>query len=182
MLDNVIQNNLGPIVAQSQSLRSLHITYAYNIVTDRENIIASNPDNSTNPALINGLIQPYENSDDITSDEESGLNSLFSIRSAEADNSRFITSGQTDTQNPLPSMAELEELASHFGERLTQFGVQSRVWQVESVITEGDKVEGNSKGAKRRVRLAPYESPDVPDVFLVVRTLTLTWLVGRSEN
>ena len=47
----------------------------------------------------------------------------------------YVASGQKGTQNPLPTMDELEELASQFGERLTQFGVQTRVWQVRQLGT-----------------------------------------------
>lgn len=76
--------------------------------------------------------------------------------------------GRTQTQGPWPTMAELEELAGQFGVNVTQFGVQTRVWQVERIFTNEDDESGGRPC--RRVRLAPYESPDVPDVFLVVRT------------
>ncbi|KAF9460431.1 hypothetical protein BDZ94DRAFT_1169804 [Collybia nuda] len=48
---------------------------------------------------------------------------------------------------------------------LTQFGCNARVWQV------GRTIEIDHCGALRaQSRLSPYESPDIPESFLVVRT------------
>lgn len=37
---------------------------------------------------------------------------------------------EIDVNRPLPSMEELEKIARHFGPSMKQFGVQTRVWQV----------------------------------------------------
>ncbi|KAL5514673.1 hypothetical protein ACEPAG_1989 [Sanghuangporus baumii] len=173
---------LGPIVTQSQTLRTLHVTIARSPLTTRATSFATSMGfGRPNAYAIANLARtlpfsPYsldgnEGDEDDDEDENGGNDGLFAER-READ-ARFAASGQRGTQNPLPTMDELEELASQFGERLTQFGVQTRVWQVERVISpefEELKGEGREGARKRKVRLAPYESPDVPEVFLVTRT------------
>ncbi|KAL5520814.1 hypothetical protein ACEPAF_2817 [Sanghuangporus sanghuang] len=168
---------LGPVVAQSQTLRTLHVTIALNPMTTRATSFASSVGfgRSDAYAIANLPFSPYNldgDDDDEEEDEEEGSGGLL-VERREPD-SRFAASGQRGTQNPLPNMDELEELATQFGERLAQFGVQTRVWQVERIFNsdcEESKGGGNEEGSnKLRVRLAPYESPDVPEVFLVART------------
>ena len=43
-------------------------------------------------------------------------------------------SDEIDVNRPLPSMDELERIASHFSPTILQFGVQTRVWQVSPLI------------------------------------------------
>ena len=43
-------------------------------------------------------------------------------------------SDEIDVNRPLPSMDELERIASHLGPTIRQFGVQTRVWQVSPLI------------------------------------------------
>ena len=43
-------------------------------------------------------------------------------------------SDEIDVNRPLPSMDELERIASHFGPTIRQFGVQTRVWQVSPLL------------------------------------------------
>ncbi|KAF9011769.1 hypothetical protein BDQ17DRAFT_1344798 [Cyathus striatus] len=70
----------------------------------------------------------------------------------------------TDT---LPILFESDalEIVSKCSPTLTQFGCNAKVWQVEKVI------EVKDDGAVFvRPKLSPYESPDIPEAFLVVRT------------
>ncbi|KAL5497830.1 hypothetical protein ACEPAH_2761 [Sanghuangporus vaninii] len=172
---------LGPAVAQSQTLRTLHVTISLSPMTARATSFASSmgyghPNAHAIANLARTLpFSPYNldgDDDDDEDSEEEGSGGLF-VERREVE-SRFAASGQRGAQNPLPTMDELEELATQFGERLTQFGVQTRVWQVERIFnsdSEESKGGGNEEGSnKLRVRLAPYESPEVPEVFLVART------------
>ncbi|KAJ8522413.1 hypothetical protein ONZ45_g1000 [Pleurotus djamor] len=62
----------------------------------------------------------------------------------------------------LPSKASA--ILQHTSETLTQFGCNTRVWQVSrSVIDEGGSI-------RSRRFLSRYEKPDIPDQFLVVHT------------
>ncbi|KAI0311408.1 hypothetical protein OF83DRAFT_1151190 [Amylostereum chailletii] len=54
-------------------------------------------------------------------------------------------------------------LLSHCSPTVTQLGIETRVWHVDRIIEEQD-----GKMVARRV-LAAYESPDIPEQFLVVR-------------
>lgn len=46
----------------------------------------------------------------------------------------LLESDEIDVNRPLPSMDELERIASHFGPTIHQFGVQTRVWQVRPCV------------------------------------------------
>lgn len=56
--------------------------------------------------------------------------------------------------------------------RITQFGCNARVWLVYRkvvVSNSGDNADGE-RGMECEVYLGPYESPDIPEQFMVVRT------------
>ncbi|OCB90530.1 hypothetical protein A7U60_g2264 [Sanghuangporus baumii] len=139
---------LGPVVAQSQTLRTLHVTIALDPMTTRATSFASSVGfGRSNAYAIANLARtlpfsPFNldgDEDDDEEDDEEGSGGLF-VERREAD-SRFAASGQRGTQNPFPNMDELEELAAQFGERLAQFGVQTRIWQ----IVRNQKEEGMKK-------------------------------------
>ncbi|KAI5114916.1 hypothetical protein M0805_001028, partial [Coniferiporia weirii] len=131
-------NKLGPIIGQSRSLRALHVTYAYNDQADSAD----------------------------TDIDEIGEDNLFNETAPEdVESEDHATTSIFDVSRPLPSIEELEAVASHFGKTVVQFGVQTRVWQVERVAAR--KPDGK---LAMTVRLGPYENPDVPGVFLVVQT------------
>ncbi|KAF5384073.1 hypothetical protein D9615_003422 [Tricholomella constricta] len=66
---------------------------------------------------------------------------------------------------PVISVNEALSIIRHCSTTLTQFGCNARVWQVSRVINVD--AEGRFHA---QPMLSPYESPDVPEAFLVVRT------------
>ncbi|KAF5326254.1 hypothetical protein D9611_000472 [Ephemerocybe angulata] len=72
-----------------------------------------------------------------------------------------------DPSRPLPFLLPAEALAlvKRCGPSVTQFGCNTKVWRV------GRKVSRALDGTvEAEVVLLPYESPDIPEPFLVVRT------------
>ncbi|KDQ56764.1 hypothetical protein JAAARDRAFT_36253 [Jaapia argillacea MUCL 33604] len=62
---------------------------------------------------------------------------------------------------PLRSRADVLSALQNCIAPITQFGCNTRVWQVSKSWGEGDEVS--------EVNLSPYENPDIPDQFLVMR-------------
>ncbi|KAG5643518.1 hypothetical protein DXG03_000710 [Asterophora parasitica] len=66
---------------------------------------------------------------------------------------------------PVISATEALSIIQQCSSTLTQFGCNARVWQVARVID----IDAEGRLHARPV-LAPYETPDIPEPFLVVRT------------
>ncbi|KAJ2919166.1 hypothetical protein MD484_g1243, partial [Candolleomyces efflorescens] len=65
---------------------------------------------------------------------------------------------------PVLSLSEALALVKRSGPSITQFGCNTKVWQVGRAISVQDGI------VTSEVVLLPYESPDIPEQFLVVRT------------
>lgn len=119
MIDTIIKNALGPIISQARNLRALHITFAYDTLSDAPRAPASSRAR---------VFQVDQSENDVEGLERFlGYDALI-----EPDNERGEFSA-FHPQRTIPRMEELEELATHFPESVKQFGVQSRVWQVSYV-------------------------------------------------
>ncbi|KAK1225091.1 hypothetical protein PQX77_011960 [Marasmius sp. AFHP31] len=72
---------------------------------------------------------------------------------------------QSDSEPPVLSPTDALALVNRCSSTLTQFGCNTRVWKVDrDVVME----HGSPIGTRRR--LERYDSPDIPEAFLVVRT------------
>lgn len=106
---------MGPIISQAKNLQALHITFAYDTLSDAHRT----PDSSRVRVFQVGQENEIEGLERL-----SGYDALI-----EPDNERGEFSA-FHPQQMIPRMEELEDLATHFPESVKQFGVQSRVWQV----------------------------------------------------
>ncbi|KAL0565393.1 hypothetical protein V5O48_016630 [Marasmius crinis-equi] len=77
----------------------------------------------------------------------------------------LMDASQSDSEPPVLSPDEAFKLVEGCSSTITQFGCNTRVWKVDrEVLTENGVPVGVRK------RLARYDSPDIPEAFLVVRT------------
>lgn len=67
---------------------------------------------------------------------------------------------------PVLSPSKALAVVRRCGPSLTQFGCNTKVWRVGWEVTKSDQ-GGLSES---EMVLLPYESPDIPEPFLVVRT------------
>ncbi|TDL27812.1 hypothetical protein BD410DRAFT_712707 [Rickenella mellea] len=97
---------------------------------------------------------------------------LFASTVSPAKNLRSIhityrpSSSITTDERPTLNREELLAIVKDCPSTVMQFGVQTRVWQVERIPV----LREDGSGIDMMVHLGPYESADVPEVFLVVRT------------
>lgn len=98
------------------------------------------------------------------------INYLFSRSALTSEGDKSTTSADTD--DIVISKAQALSIVRQCSSSLSQFGCNSWVWQVLRKIEVDTSKEGSREGNKFKIRLelAPYESPDVPEQFLVVRT------------
>ncbi|KAF9269659.1 hypothetical protein L218DRAFT_850695 [Marasmius fiardii PR-910] len=73
---------------------------------------------------------------------------------------------QSQSEPPIMSPTDALKLVEHCSPTVSQFGCNTRVWKVEREILTDEK--GLPNGFRRQ--LARYDSPDIPEAFLVVRT------------
>uniref|UniRef100_A0A0W0FIC2 F-box domain-containing protein n=1 Tax=Moniliophthora roreri TaxID=221103 RepID=A0A0W0FIC2_MONRR len=69
---------------------------------------------------------------------------------------------------PVLSPEEAQKIVDGCPPSIEQFGCNSRVWKVEREVIRDENEPGTVVGIKRRI--ARYDSPDIPEAFLVVRT------------
>ncbi|RDB17281.1 hypothetical protein Hypma_001720 [Hypsizygus marmoreus] len=90
--------------------------------------------------------------------------SLSKARSLREIHINYPLEAQTDVI-PVISTLDATSIIRNCNSTLTQFGFNARVWQVSRVV------EKDPNGSIRiNPKLYPYESPDIPEPFLVVRT------------
>ncbi|KAL0946041.1 hypothetical protein HGRIS_012315 [Hohenbuehelia grisea] len=89
---------------------------------------------------------------------------LASARKLRALHINFPLEAQTD-EPPVISPTKALSIVNHCSSTLTQFGCNTRVWQVEREVTVD--AEGTLVVSRH---LRPYNSPDIPEQFLVVHT------------
>ncbi|KAG7095387.1 hypothetical protein E1B28_006143 [Marasmius oreades] len=78
----------------------------------------------------------------------------------------LIDASQSQAEPPVMSPTEALKLVEQCSSTISQFGCNTRVWKVEREIVIDEK--GIPIGVRRQ--LARYDSPDIPEAFLVVRT------------
>lgn len=83
----------------------------------------------------------------------------------EDENSNAEEDMQSDPRLPFVPWEQLLHFASQLSPTVHQFGVLTRVWRVER-----RPVEQADGSVYVSFDLAPYESPDIPGIFLVIRT------------
>lgn len=93
------------------------------------------------------------------------LSQAHSLRTLHV-NYPLTDASQSQSEPPVMSPTEALKLVEHCSSSVSQFGCNTRVWKVEREIIIDEK--GAPIGVRKQ--LARYDSPDIPEAFLVVRT------------
>ncbi|KAK7047461.1 hypothetical protein VNI00_006692 [Paramarasmius palmivorus] len=72
----------------------------------------------------------------------------------------------SEIKPPVLSPAEALKIVDRCSPTISQFGCNARVWKVEREVVKDE--DGQLVGIRRQI--ARYDSPDIPEAFLVVRT------------